>query len=56
MKKLLVVLSICFFVVVTAWSQLPWDNGKLKVSDDKRFLQHENGQPFFWQEILPGSY
>ncbi|NDV79714.1 glycoside hydrolase family 140 protein [Dysgonomonas sp. 511] len=27
---------------------LPWDNGKLKVSDNKRFLQHENGTPFFW--------
>lgn len=26
----------------------PWDNGKLKVSDNKRFLQHENGSPFFW--------
>lgn len=28
--------------------ELPWDNGKLKVSDNKRFLQHENGKPFFW--------
>ncbi len=27
---------------------LPWDNGKLKVSDNKRFLVHENGTPFFW--------
>lgn len=26
----------------------PWENGKLKVSDNKRFLQHENGEPFFW--------
>lgn len=26
----------------------PWDNGKLKVSDNQRFLQFENGQPFFW--------
>ncbi|MDR2148888.1 MAG: glycoside hydrolase family 140 protein [Tannerella sp.] len=26
----------------------PWDNGKLKVSDNRRFLQHENGKPFFW--------
>lgn len=28
--------------------ELPWDNGKLKVSDNKRYLQHENGKPFFW--------
>lgn len=26
----------------------PWDNGKLTVSNNKRFLQHENGAPFFW--------
>ena len=28
--------------------EIPWENGKLKVSDNKRFLQHENGKPFFW--------
>ena len=27
---------------------IPWENGKLKVSDNKRFLQQENGKPFFW--------
>ena len=27
---------------------LPWDNGKLTVSPDGRYLQHENGAPFFW--------
>lgn len=26
----------------------PWDNGKLQVSENGRFLQHENGTPFFW--------
>ena len=26
----------------------PWDNGPLKVSDNHRFLVHENGEPFFW--------
>lgn len=31
------------------YSQLPWDNGELKVSENGRFLQHENGTPFFWQ-------
>ncbi len=28
--------------------EMPWDNGKLKVSDNGKFLQHENGKPFFW--------
>lgn len=26
----------------------PWDNGRLKVSDNGRYLVHENGAPFFW--------
>lgn len=26
----------------------PWDNGRLIVSDNKRFIQHTNGKPFFW--------
>lgn len=26
----------------------PWDNGNLKVSDNQRYLQFDNGQPFFW--------
>ncbi len=26
----------------------PWDNGKLVVSENGRFLQFENGKPFFW--------
>ena len=27
---------------------LPWENGRLTVSPDGRYLQHENGTPFFW--------
>lgn len=27
---------------------LPWQNGRLKVSENKRFLCHENEVPFFW--------
>ena len=27
----------------------PWDNGRLRVSENQRFLMHENGTPFFWQ-------
>ena len=26
----------------------PWDNGKVNVSPNGRFLQHENSEPFFW--------
>lgn len=28
--------------------EIPWKNGRLKVSENKRFLCHENGTPFFW--------
>ncbi|MBN1973499.1 MAG: glycoside hydrolase family 140 protein [Sedimentisphaerales bacterium] len=28
--------------------QKPWDNGRLVVSQNGRFIQHENGEPFFW--------
>lgn len=27
---------------------LPWQHGKLQVSDNHRYLQHEDGTPFFW--------
>lgn len=36
-------------ISVIGISQKPWSNGKLKVSANSRYLQHENGQPFFWQ-------
>lgn len=26
----------------------PWDNGRLLVSENNRYLVHKNGQPFFW--------
>lgn len=47
MKKLI------FFIVFVALStfsigQAPWQNGKLMVSKNGRYLQHENGSPFFW--------
>lgn len=31
-----------------AKTYIPWENGKLKVSDEGRYLRHENGTPFFW--------
>lgn len=27
---------------------IPWSNGKLKVNESNRYLQHENNTPFFW--------
>jgi hypothetical protein len=48
MKK--IVSLICLLALVQSVSaQKPWDNGNLKVSDNGRYLQHANGQPFFWQ-------
>lgn len=29
-------------------TKLPWENGKFKVTENGRYLQHENGEPFFW--------
>ena len=34
-------------VTMNGWGQKPWSQGRLKVSDDQRFLQFENGKPFF---------
>lgn len=32
----------------TIKTYIPWDNGRLIVSDEGRYLKHENGVPFFW--------
>lgn len=29
-------------------AKLPWENGSLMVSENNRYIQHENGTPFFW--------
>lgn len=48
MKRLffLTVLMLMSYQLATA--QKPWSNGKLKVSANQRYLQHDNGKPFFW--------
>ena len=51
MKKLLFLsllwsLSTLF---VAAKTEIPWKNGPLRVSENGRYLIHENGTPFFWQ-------
>lgn len=51
MKKLILSTIIFLSVITTAQtktSKLPWENGKLMVSENHRCLQLENGTPFFW--------
>ncbi len=44
-----IVIFICFLIMANCIAgQVPWDNGKLMVSENGRYLQHENGTPFFW--------
>ena len=42
-------LPLLLFIVSPLSAEKPWENGKLRVSDNQRFLQYENGKPFFWQ-------
>lgn len=37
-----------FAAASTMNAQLPWENGKLEVSAEGRYLKHQNGKPFFW--------
>ncbi|MDR0864670.1 MAG: DUF4038 domain-containing protein, partial [Candidatus Symbiothrix sp.] len=55
MRKLQFIIAGLFLLTTLVYAQdeekkvaLPWDNGKLQVSENHRFLQHENGNPFFW--------
>ena len=50
MKKNILTLALCLVCcgIATAQSAKPWDNGPLKVSDNHRYLIHQNGTPFFW--------
>lgn len=55
MKKDTIQIFLLLLITLSSTAQnkskkpdMPWDNGKLKVSDNKRYLQHENGTPFFW--------
>jgi len=53
MKRIFTIALLILLVSVNMLGQerkvkFPWDNGKLKVSDNQRYLVHENGVPFFW--------
>ena len=48
---LLLLLSLSTSVAAQKKTQktyIPWSNGKLVVSEEGRYLKHENGTPFFW--------
>lgn len=54
MKKMFLVV-VCFLLGTTfslaaekESAKKPWDNGKLMISENQRYLVHENGTPFFW--------
>lgn len=46
MKQLLLILLI-ISATNTFATKKPWDNGKITVSEDGKFLMHENGTPLF---------
>jgi hypothetical protein len=51
-RKMLFIIVLLYLFPATSTTQEenlhPWENGLLKVSENRRFLQHENGTPFFW--------
>ncbi|QKZ12996.1 glycoside hydrolase family 140 protein [Spirosoma sp. KUDC1026] len=46
MKKIAILLFVLLQSQLLA--QSPFTNGRLKVSDNKRYLVHQDGTPFFW--------
>ena len=53
MKRTLKLVSLILTLLVSSSitadaAKQPWDNGRLGVSSNHRYLVHENGQPFFW--------
>ena len=48
-KKIILLLSLVWLTMSANAGNMPWDNGNLKVSDNQRYLQFDNGTPFFWQ-------
>ena len=48
MKNFLMMLLLAVTTLTATAANKPWDNGRLRVSDNQRFLQFDNGEPFFW--------
>ena len=40
---------LCCMCCGIAMAQKPWSHGRLMVSDNHRFLMHQDSTPFFWQ-------
>lgn len=47
-KKILSVCLMLGLATIMGHAQKPWDNGRLIISSNNRYLQFENGRPFFW--------
>jgi hypothetical protein len=47
MRKLFIMAGFCLWQGL-AMAQQPFAHGRLKVSDNKRYLVHQDGTPFFW--------
>ena len=47
-KTFLTLLLLMMTCSISAKPYKPWDNGRLTVSANHRYLVHENGTPFFW--------
>ncbi|GAB3973923.1 glycoside hydrolase family 140 protein [Spirosoma terrae] len=47
MKRFCLFVTLLFYPNLI-FAQQPFTNGRIKVSDNKRYLIHQNGTPFFW--------
>ena len=47
MKKIYLIV-VLVFVTNFLIAQVPWQHGKLQVSDNGHYIQHEDGNPFLW--------
>jgi len=47
MKRLIILITLTVFHGL-AFAQKPFSHGRLKVSDNQRYLIHQDGTPFFW--------
>lgn len=48
MKKYILTLCLVCCCITATQAAQPWNNGRLKVSDNHRYLVYANGTPFFW--------
>ena len=47
-RRIIFCLMGCLAALSSVGAELPWKNGALRVADNHRYLEHENGKPFFW--------